>query len=141
MSRRKKLAMVAGALAVVAFAGAAFAYFTSNGTGTGTADVGSSSTINLSSDAVAGLFPGGADVPVTVHVHNPGGGAEYVGTISGSVADNGGCLGAWFTVDSINYNTDVAAGSNGSDAVTNVRLADTGSEQDACQGATMTINW
>ncbi len=128
-------------VAALVLAASAWAYFSSTGAGTGTATVGSSSQVALSSDAVSGLFPGGADVPVTVHVHNPGSGAEYVGTISGSVADNGSCLGSWFTVDSITYNANVAAGHDGADASTAVRMADSGTNQDACQGKTMTINW
>jgi hypothetical protein len=131
------LAMVA----VLALAVSAWAYFSSTGAGTGTAKVGSSTQIALSSDQVSNLYPGGADVPVTVHVSNPGSGAEFVGTISGTVADNGACLGSWFTVDPITYNADVAGGHNGADATTAVRMADSGTDQDACQGATMTINW
>jgi hypothetical protein len=128
-------------VAVLACAVSAWAYFSSTGAGTGTATVGSSSQVALSSDAVNGLYPGGADVPVTVHVHNPGSGAEFVGTITGTVADNGNCLGSWFTVDPITYNADVAAGQDGADAVTAVRMADSGTPQDACQGVDMTINW
>jgi hypothetical protein len=87
------------------------------------------------------LFPGGAAVPVTVHVHNPGSGAEFVNQITGTVADNGACLGSWFTVAPISYGQDVPAGSNGPNTSTTVTMADTGGNQDACQNASMTINW
>ena len=138
---KKGIALLATlAVAVVAAVGA-YAYFTSTGTGTGSASVGSSAGINLSSDAVSGLFPGGVDVPVTVHVANPGNGNEYVGTISGSVQTSGGCQGSWFVVDPIAYNTDVTHNASGPNAATAVRMLDSGTDQDACQGLTLTINW
>jgi hypothetical protein len=137
---KKRVILLGIAALAIALGTGAFAYFTSSGSGTGTAGVGSSSTIQLSSGTVGGLFPGGADVPVTVTIHNPGSGAEYVGTVSGSVADNGGCSGTWFQVDNVTYGATLAAG--GSDTVsTNVRMLDSGTNQNACQSQSMTINW
>ena len=131
--------LVVGAIAVIAAVGG-YAYFTSSGSGTGSASVGSSSNVQLSSSPVGTLYPGGADVPVSVSIHNPGSGAAYIGTISGSVADNGACQGSWFAVDPITYNAEL--GPNGNDSKsTNVRMLDSGTNQDACQGKTMTINW
>jgi hypothetical protein len=137
---KKRAVVLAIVGAAIALGTGAFAYFTASGSGTGSATVGTASAINLSSGAVGGLYPGGADVPVTVNLSNPGGGAQYVGTVSGSVADNGGCQGAWFQVDSVAYNGTLAVG--GSDTKsTNVRMLDSGTNQNACQGKTMTINW
>jgi hypothetical protein len=132
------LLAVAGVAVIAAVAG--YAYFTASGSGTGTASVGSSSNIQLSSALVGTLYPGGADVPVTVNITNPGSGQQYVDDISGTVADNAGCLGAWFVVDTINYNTNLAPGA-ATTAGTNVRMLDSGTNQDVCQGKTMTINW
>jgi hypothetical protein len=124
----------------IALGTGAYAYFTSTGAGTGSATVGSSSAIQLSGGPVGTLYPDGGDVPVTVTIHNPGGGAEFVNQISGTVANNGGCLGTWFQVDSASYAATLAAGA--SDTVsTNVRMLDSGSDQDVCQGKSMTINW
>ena len=140
--RRKRAAVALAAVASLALAAGAYAFFSSTGSGTGTASVGTSSGIALSSATpVSNLYPGGADVPVTVSVHNPGAGAENVGTISGKVADNGGCLGSWFQVDDITYNHDIAAGNDGPNASTKVRMLDSNTNQDACQGKTLTINW
>jgi hypothetical protein len=137
---KKRVVLLAIAGSAAALAAGAFAYFTASGSGTGSATVGSASGIVLSSGAVSGLFPGGADVPATVTISNPGGGAQHVGTVSGSVADNSGCLGSWFQVDSVVYNGTIAAG--GSDtASTNVRMVDSGTNQDVCQGKAMTVNW
>jgi hypothetical protein len=137
---KKKAIVLAVAVLAIALGTGAYAYFTSTGSGTGSATVGSSSGIQLSSPSVGTLYPGGADVPVTVTIHNPGGGAEFVNQISGTVANNGGCLGTWFQVDSASYAATLAAGAT--DAVsTNVRMLDSGSDQNVCQGKSMTINW
>jgi hypothetical protein len=138
---RKRIAVALVALVVaIGTAVGALAYFTNNGSGTGTATVGTSSHIDLSSTPVGTLYPGGADVPVTVSITNTGSGAQYVATISGSVADNAGCLGSWFQVDSVNYNGDLGAGASDS-AGTHVRMLDSGTDQNVCKGKTMTINW
>jgi hypothetical protein len=137
---KKKVLVLAVVVLAITLGTGAFAYFTSTGSGTGSATVGSSSTIQLSSPSVGTLYPGGADVPVTVTMHNPGGGAEFVNQISGSVANNGGCLGTWFQVDSASYAATLAAGAT--DTVsTNVRMLDSGTDQGVCQGKSMTINW
>jgi len=138
---RKKLAAIAGGLAVLAFAGAAFAYFTNSGSGDGTASVGESSEIALSSPLVGDLYPDGADVPVTVTISNAAGsGAQYVDTVSGVVEDSGTCLGTWFEVDDIVYQDTLAAGASDT-AGSNVRMIDSASNQDACQGLTLDITW
>jgi len=142
---KSKKGLVLLAVLVVAAAAAigGYAYFSSTGSGSGTASVGTSSNIQLSSPLVGTLYPGGAAVPVTVTIHNPGTGQEYVGTISGAVQNGGtggNCLGSWFTVAPITYNAEVAGGASPT-ANTTVTMIDSGSNQDACQGATMTINW
>lgn len=128
----------AAACAVAAFG--AYAYFTQAGSGTGPTTVGTSSAIQLSSPLVGTLYPGGADVPVTVTIQNPGSANQYVNTVSGSVQDNTGCLGSWFVVDSVTYQATVAAGASDT-AGTNVRMTDSGTDQNICKGKTMTINW
>jgi len=137
---KKRLVVLAIAGATVALAAGAFAYFTASGSGSGSATVGTSSNITLASGAVTGLYPGGVDVPVTVTITNPGSGNQFVGTVSGTVADNAGCLGTWFQVDSITYAQTLAHGASDTRS-TNVRMLDSGSNQDVCKGKVMTINW
>jgi hypothetical protein len=137
---KKGIALLAALVVAIAAAVGAYAYFTANGSGTGSAAVGTSSGILLSGDTVGSLYPGGAEVPATVSITNPGSGTQHVGTISGAVADQAGCLGSWFVVDDVVYNADLAAGASDS-ADTNVRMLDSGINQDACKGLTMTINW
>ncbi len=140
LKSKKFIVLVVAAVAIAVGSGA-FAYFTQAGSGSGTAAVGTSSAIVLSSTQVGTLYPGGADVPVSVSVQNPGSGNQYVGTISGSVADNGSCLGSWFVVDPITFNADVTHGATVTAGPTNVRMLDSSTNQDACKGLTMTINW
>jgi hypothetical protein len=137
---KKRVVLLTVAALVIGISTGAFAYFTSSGSGSGSATVGSSAAIQLSNVTVGDLYPGGADVPVTVDITNPGSGVEHIADISGSLAVNGGCLGSWFEVDTINYNDDLAPGASNS-ASTNMRILNSGTDQDACQGLTMTINW
>jgi hypothetical protein len=137
---RKKLAAIAGGLAVIAFAGAAFAYFTNVGSGDGSATVGTSEEIELSGDVVDLLYPGGADASVTVTIHNPGEGTQYVGTVSGVVEDNGDCDGAWFEVDSFDYNAELAPDATDTQD-TDVRMLNADESQDACKDLVMAITW
>jgi hypothetical protein len=136
----KRIVLLATTTLVIGLAASAYAYYGSAGAGTGDATVGTGSDIVLSSDPVTDLYPGGADVPVSVHVTNPGGGNELVGRITGTVADNHGCLGSWFVVDPIPVNTVVGPGDT-VDTETNIRMLDSGGLQDVCRNRTMTINW
>jgi hypothetical protein len=153
--KHKKLAVLVSAVAILALAGAAFAYFTNSGTGAGSASVGTSSVIELSSSLVGTLYPAGPDVDVTVNIHNPGEGSQYVGTISGVVNDNTNstatladdCLGSWFVVDDVVYNDTLTAddstagGTDEDTAETVVRMIDSGTNQDNCKLDTMSITW
>jgi hypothetical protein len=138
----KRTWVVLGLIAAVAALASvgAYAYFTAAGSGSGQVTVGTSTAIAITSDLNGDLYPDGPDVLVDVHVENPGAGNQYVDDISGTVADNGACLGSWFEVDTIDYNTNVLAGAT-NDTSTNVRMVDSGTSQDACQGDTLTINW
>jgi hypothetical protein len=141
---KKGIAAFLVTLAVVAFSAAgAFAYFTNLGAGTGSVTVASASAIALSSEAPDpsdALHPGGPGVNIPVLVENNSDGAQHVGTVSGSVADNGACLGSWFQVKSVALDQTID-GNDQATAVSNVKLLDAGVNQDVCQGKTLTINW
>ena len=138
---RKGLVALLATLVLAISAVGAYAYFTANGTGTGSATVGTSSAILLSSTPVTNLLPNGEDHSVTVTIENPGSSDQLVGTVSGVVADNTGCLGAWFQVDSVPYNATLAAETS-ADVLTEVRMpVNTTTNQNACQGKQLTINW
>ena len=143
LTPRRILILVAVAAVAIAVPVGAYAYFSTTGTGSGSAVVGSATGIQLSSSAgdVTGiLYPGGSDASVVVHVHNAGNGAQYVGDITGAVADNGLCLGSWFVVDKVTVGQDLAKGAD-TTATAKLRMTDSTTNQNVCQGKDMTINW
>jgi hypothetical protein len=83
MSRRTRRRFFAalGAVAAIAAAGFAIAYFTSGGSGSGTATVGTSTPFAITGSTTGTLYPGTSE-PVTFTVNNPGGGNQQLGTIS-----------------------------------------------------------
>jgi hypothetical protein len=137
---KKGIALLTATIVAVVAAVLGYAYFTASGSGTGTATVGSASNLALSSDAVSGLLPGGPPTPVTVHIHNPSSGNEYVDGITGAVRGDGGCLGSWFEVSPVSYRARVDAGASASTS-SSIRMLETGTSQDDCQGKTLTIDW
>jgi hypothetical protein len=139
-SKRTWVAIVA-VLAIAMSAIGAFAYFTAAGSGSGNATVGAATGVVITSDVNGtDLYPGGGDESVDVHVNNPGSGQQFVNDVSGTVADSGGCLGSWFQVDTIDLNANIAPGDT-VDTTTAVRMNDDGTNQDACQNKSLTINW
>jgi hypothetical protein len=138
--RRKGIALLAaGAVAVVA-AIAGYAFFTASGSGTGTITVGTASSVELTSDPVGGVVPGGGSTPVTVHVHNPSTGTQHVGQVGGAVRTDGDCLGTWFTVTPSAAVGSLAGGAT-ADTTVGVAMTETGAAQDACQGKPLTVDW
>jgi hypothetical protein len=147
LTRKRALALTAvGALVIAA---AAYAYFTSSGSGTATATVGTSSAVTLKGTVTGNLYPGSSS-PVTLTVDNPSSGKQRVGTVtlekitpdaghaSCSVVISGG--NPDFTMAEVVVNKTFAPG-NGQ-AVTpsgSLTMNDTGVNQDACQGATLTL--
>lgn len=145
-----KRALVAiSCLSALAVAAVAYAYFTSTGSGTATAKVGTSSAVTLKGTVTGNLYPGSSS-QVSFTVDNPSGGAQRVGTISltgitvdaghstCSVVISGGTPD--FTMPAVAVNATFPAG-NGQ-AVTpkgTLTMNDTGVNQNACQGAELTL--
>jgi len=136
-------------LVVLALAVGAYAYFTSTGSGTGTASVGSSQAVTLHATVAGPLFPASSQ-PVTFTVDNPSSGGQRVGTITltGITPDVGhsGCLTTIggekpdFAMPPVAVNKTFAPGN--AQAVTptgTLTMNETGVSQDACQGATLTL--
>ncbi len=145
--RRVVIALVS--LCVLGIAAAAYAYFTTTGSGTATATVGTSSAVTLKGTVTGNLYPGSSS-PVSLTVDNPSTGKQRVGTISlekitadaghpsCSVVTSGG--NPDFTMADVVVNKTFAPGSG--QAVTpggTLTMNDTGVNQDACQGATLTL--
>jgi hypothetical protein len=147
----KKRALIAlGCTCALAVAGVAFAYFTSSGSGTGTATVGKSSTVTLHATISSSLYPGSSS-PVSFTVDNPSSGVQRVGTvtlasisvdsehteckttISGGNPD--------FTMAAVPVNQVVNPGNGQSVSATGtLTMNETGTNQDPCQGATLTLH-
>lgn len=148
MKRFKKRAWVLAALvvAVVMAAVGAYAYWTTTGSGTGSASVANSNgTVTLHGTAPTNLYPGGSS-SVTFTADNAGASNLFVGTIhlASVSADSGhsSCVTSDFTMPDVTSNTIVTAGASGQ-ALTGtgtLSYANTASNQDACKGATLTLN-
>jgi hypothetical protein len=134
----------------MAIAAAAFAYFTTTGSGTATATVGSSSAVTLHATVSSSLYPG-ASSPVAFTVDNPSSGSQRVGTISLSSitvdAGHSGCSTTIsggnpdFTMAAVAVNHTFASGEGQSVTPTGtLTMNETGANQDACQGATLTLH-
>ena len=146
----KRALLALGCTCTLALAAGAYAYFTSNGSGTGTASVGTASAVTLHGTVTGSLYPGSSS-PVSFKVDNPSSGSQRVGTITltGISVDSGhsGCSTAIgggnpdFSMPAVTVNKSFGPG-NGQ-AVTQagtLTMNETGANQDACQGATLTLN-
>ena len=145
ITKKKLGAFVAGA-ALVAGAGSAFAYWTTTGAGNGSATAArTNGTVVLHASYPAGIYPGGT-ATVSFTADNAGLTDLYVGTITlASVTADGGhltCAVADFTMPAVVSNTVVAAGATGAPltGTGTLSFANTSANQDACKGATITLN-
>jgi hypothetical protein len=141
MRKFSRKALVAGGLvATLGVGGIAFAYFTANGSGTGSASVGSASPITISASAPDALYPAGPARDVTITVTNPGSGAQHVGSVSlDSVDADTACVTSVFTMPAVTVDQTLAAGAS-TVVHGNLSMADSGSDQNNCQGASLTLN-
>jgi hypothetical protein len=149
MARRRVFGALGGIVAV-GVAGVALAYFTSSGSGTGTAAVGSSSAVTLHATISSNLYPGSSS-PVSLTVDNPSSGAQRVGTVTlASISVDAGhstCSTTIsggnpdFTMPAVAVNKVFQPG-NGQSVTPSGTLTmnETGVNQDACQGATLTLH-
>lgn len=147
---RKRALVVLGCACSLAMAAVAFAYFTSSGSGTGTATAGSSSAVTLHASISSNLYPGSSS-PVTLTVDNPSSGSQRVGTVTlASISVDAGHSGCStvitggnpdFTMPAIAANQVFGPG-NGQNVTASGTLTmnETGVNQDACQGATLTLH-
>lgn len=147
----KRRALIAlGCTCALAVAGVALAYFTTSGSGTGNATVGSSSAVTLHATVSSNLYPGTSS-PVSFTVDNPSSGSQRVGTItlSSITVDAGHSTCSTtisggnpdFAMPAVAVNKVFAAGNGQSVTQTGtLTMNETGVNQDACQGATVTLH-
>ena len=146
MTRGKKRALIVAVVAALALiaAIAGYAYWTTTGSGTGSSTAGTTSAITLHASFTTGIFPGGTKtVSFTADSTNPGNvrvGTVHLASVSFD-AGHSGCAAADFTMPDVVQNFEIPNGTG--TALPNngtLTFADTASNQDACQGATITLN-
>jgi hypothetical protein len=147
---RQRALVALGCIGALAVGGAAFAYFTSSGSGTGSAEVGSASAVTLHATVNSDLYPGSSS-PVSLTVDNPSSGVQRVGTVTlASISVDSGHSGCStvisggnpdFTMAPVNVNEVISPGNGQSVAATGtLTMNETGVNQDACQGAALTLH-
>jgi hypothetical protein len=153
---KTKRARVGLALIVLlAFSGAAVAYFSTTGSGSGSVTVGTSSALTITPTITppsGGLVPGGAPATVSFSVNNPGG-KQYLNTISlGTVTAYtnssqttvaSGCDTSQFSMSAVSVGQDLSSGTTNLPAADNgsLQFADSGSNQDGCKGVYLVANF
>jgi hypothetical protein len=150
MSRRKKrITFVLVGVLMLGGAGVAFAYWTSTGTGDGSAETGTSVAFIIAADpAVGTIVPGGAGQTVDFTVTNPGPGVESLSNVTVTMASAAGV--AWVPpvgCDIADYTASVTTQpvdgeipvGDGVDGQATVTLANSATNQDACQGQTVPL--
>ena len=163
ITRRKKIFAAVGTLAALAVGAIAVAYFTgASGTGTGSSTVGSSTAWSVAVNSGSATFtpagyiaiyPGSGVEAIPFTVTNNGKGSQNLRTLTYAIKNDGGspanaetstgtvitgCQAAWFTATGDAGNaalpSDLAtAGTYTGKA--DVAMSDSGTSQDACQGA------
>jgi hypothetical protein len=146
---KRRMLVALASIGALAIAAAAYAYFTTTGSGTATATVGTASAVTLKGTVTGNLYPGSSS-PVSLTVDNPSSGKQRVGTISlekiapdaghssCSVVITGG--NPDFTMADVVVNKVFSTGNGQAVGVGGtLTMNDTGVNQDACQGATLTL--
>jgi len=145
---RKRILVPVVAIAAIAVAGIAVAYFTASGTGSGTATVGSAAGVTIENVSIdSTLYPGGSST-VRFTVRNSS--SDTAVTVDKVVADtstyaNGisglpdGCAASDFSFGDVTVNASIAADGT-TDSSGTLRFADSGRNQDACQGASPVLH-
>jgi hypothetical protein len=142
LTRKRKITL--GTIAMFAVAGLAFAYWTGTGTGTGTGTVGTSGTVTIDGTVAAGSSPG-TDTAVSFTAANATSSPIRIADVHlESVAVDTGhstCVSDDFTMVDATENHQVPANATAEALPTNGSLhyANTNVNQDACQGATLTL--
>lgn len=143
---KKRTALVLAAVAVLAVAGLAVAYWTTTGSGEGSGAVASSNgTLTLHGTISKELTPGGSS-PVAYTADNENSSSEQVGTVKAVVTIDdahakAGCKASDFTIADTAEGQTIAAKATGVALAHEgtIEMADTAESQDACKGAAISL--
>jgi hypothetical protein len=149
----KRRLLVIASISALAVAGIAYAFFSGSGTGNGsgtTAGAPTGITVNQST-VVTNLYPGATATALSGTFDNSNAGAVHLNSVTASVVS----VDPTHTTAGCNFNDYVIAGTGtvgssgnvpagngvGSWSGLTVQLQNTGSNQNACQGATVNISY
>jgi hypothetical protein len=143
---KKKRTAALAVVAVLALSGMAFAYWTTTGSGSGTGSVASSGgTLTLHGTIENELSPG-ASSAVAYTADNANGSSEQVGTVHAVVSideahESAGCKASDFAIGDTLEGQVIAAHATGValSHAGSISMVDSEENQDACQGATITL--
>ena len=146
ISTKGAVAVVAGTALVAGGAGVAYAYWTATGTGTGqaTTSTGAPNLAFGTTTALDAMYPGDSPQAFSVSLTNNADAKAYVAQVKAYLAIDSahataGCSAAtaiplaWTAVELAKGGSGTVSGKIG--------FNDTASNQDACKGATVTINY
>ena len=129
------------AVAVVAAVGG-YAYWTTTGDGTGSGTVGSAGQYTVTVSFPSGQLHPGGNVAVSGTITNNTSSDLQVSTVAEhAVVASGSCTAGWFHFSgTVTGGTQTLAASGGSTGYTGtLSMDETGTNQDACQGATVDL--
>ncbi|MGB7588895.1 MAG: hypothetical protein WBM00_09335 [Solirubrobacterales bacterium] len=142
--KRRRALIALGAAGAVVAVSVAIAYFSATGSGTGSATVGTSSAVTIHGTTATSLFPGTSST-VSFTVDNPSTGSQRVNAIQlESVTTDAGhsaCVTSDFTMPNVTVNQVFPSGNGQAVTATGtLSMANTALNQDACQGAPLTLH-
>jgi hypothetical protein len=166
LSKKSKALVAGAAIAGLAGTGVAYAYWTTSGSGSGTGSTTAGTVDKLTftqnpagdpdtSVALAAMYPGDSAQTLTVRVRNTSTESAYVAHVQAYITtDKSGCTAADFklggvpsaavdasTAKALSWTAaDLAAGA-AANATSSVQFNNTGDNQDACKGATVTLHY
>jgi hypothetical protein len=152
-STKRTVAITAATVVLLAGGGAAFAYWSAGGTGTGTATAGTSVAISaVQTTVLTPLRPGAIAQTISGNFSNTNSNPVYVSTVTASIgavakatgAPAGACEAADFALANavMTVNLDVPSGTaQGAWTGASLTLVNKPANQDACKGATVTLNY
>jgi hypothetical protein len=151
-NRKQKVGVVL-AVCLLASAGVAYAYWTTSGSGSGGATTAEPDAITINqTSTVDGLFPGGPAQALSGDFDNPNPGSIFVATINAVIGDVAGpnitpaapCAAADYQLNGfpVAVNDEISSGSGvGAWSGGSIQLLNSGSDQNGCKGATVTISY
>jgi hypothetical protein len=153
LPRRRVVPVAIALVALLAFSGAALAYWTVTGAGTGTAQAaaGTSNITVVQTTVLTAMYPGDTAQTISGNFNNPNPGPVYVTTVTASIssvakaggAPSGTCDASDFTLTTTaTVNAEVPSGNaKGAWSGPTIKFNDKGTIQDACKGATVNLSY